>query len=142
MSARCANRVVKTPEYAERVAELASRREAFAIATVTRTEGSTLAKPGFKILISSRVEVVRGLRHRERDAAEGLMRTMRWSAVDEQIARRAGALGRTWRRSHSLATADLIIAATAQELGVALATSNVRHFPMFPGLRPPYEVAL
>ncbi len=60
MSARCANRVVKTPEYAERLAELASRREAFAIATVTRTEGSTLAKPGFKILISSRGEVVRG----------------------------------------------------------------------------------
>jgi len=60
MSAGCANRVVKTPEYAERVAELASRREAFAIATVTRTEGSTLAKPGFKILISSRGEVVRG----------------------------------------------------------------------------------
>ncbi len=60
MSAGCANRVVKTPEYAERVAELASRREAFAVATVTRTEGSTLAKPGFKILISSRGEVVRG----------------------------------------------------------------------------------
>ena len=60
MSARCANRVVKTPEYAERLAELASRREAFAVATVTRTEGSTLAKPGFKILISSRGEVVRG----------------------------------------------------------------------------------
>jgi hypothetical protein len=87
----------------------------------------------------TRVEVVRGLRHRERDAAEGLMRAMRWSAVDEQIARRAGGLGRTWRRSHSLATADLIIAATAQELGGELATSNTRHFPMFPGLTPPYR---
>ena len=51
---------MKTPEYAERLNELASRREAFAVATVTRTEGSTLAKPGFKILISSRGEVVRG----------------------------------------------------------------------------------
>ena len=67
------------------------------------------------------------------------MRSMRWTAVDEQIARRAGALGRTWRRSHSLATADLIIAATAAELGVELATSNTRHFPMFPGLSPPYR---
>ncbi len=51
---------MKTPEYTERLNELASRREAFAVATVTRTEGSTLAKPGFKILISSRGDVVRG----------------------------------------------------------------------------------
>ena len=87
----------------------------------------------------TRVEVFRGLRNRERDPAEGLMRAMRWSAVDEPIARRAGALGRTWRRSHALATADLIIAATAQELGGELATSNTRHFPMFPGLTPPYR---
>ena len=87
----------------------------------------------------TRVEVLRGLRHRERDAGEGLMRAMRWSAVDEQIARRAGALGRAWRRSHSLATIDLIIAATAQELGGEIATSNTRHFPMFPGLTSPYR---
>jgi len=51
---------VKTPEYTERLNELASRREAFAVATVTKTEGSTLAKPGFKILISGRGDVVRG----------------------------------------------------------------------------------
>lgn len=51
---------MKTPEYTERLAELVSRREAFAVATVTKTEGSTLAKPGFKILISGRGDVVRG----------------------------------------------------------------------------------
>ena len=51
---------MKTPEYTERLNELASRREAFAVATVTKTEGSTLAKPGFKILISGRGDVVRG----------------------------------------------------------------------------------
>jgi len=51
---------VKTPEYTERLNALASRREAFAVATVTKTEGSTLAKPGFKIVISSRGDVVRG----------------------------------------------------------------------------------
>lgn len=87
----------------------------------------------------TRVEVMRGIRHRERDATEVLMRTMRWIGLDEQIARRAGALGRTWRRSHLIATTDLIIAATAQELGAGLATSNTRHFPMFDRLRPPYE---
>lgn len=86
----------------------------------------------------TRVEVMRGIRHREREATEGLMRSVRWIALDEQIARRAGALGRTWRRSHLLATPDLIIAATAQELGADLATSNTRHFPMFDGITAPY----
>ncbi len=51
---------MKTPEYTESLNELASSRKAFAVATVTRTEGSTLAKPGFKILISSRGDIVRG----------------------------------------------------------------------------------
>lgn len=87
----------------------------------------------------SRVEILRGLRHRERGAADGLMRAVDWVAVDEQIARRAGALGRSWRRSHTIGIADLIIAATAQELGADLATSNLRHFPMFPRLSAPYR---
>jgi predicted nucleic acid-binding protein len=87
----------------------------------------------------TRIEVLRGLRQRERDAGESLMRAMGWVALDEAIARRAGGLGRTWRRSHALAIADLVIGATALELGAELATSNVRHFPMFPGLAAPYR---
>lgn len=86
----------------------------------------------------TRVEVLRGLRNREREAVEDLMHALRWIPLDEQIARRAGTLGRTWRRSHALTTPDLVIAATAVELEADLATSNVRHYPMFPGLRPPY----
>jgi predicted nucleic acid-binding protein len=87
----------------------------------------------------SRVEVVRGLRRAEREPAEELMRTLRWIGVDEPIARRAGALGQAWRRSHALSTVDLVIAATTQELGAELATSNVRHYPMFSGLEAPYR---
>ena len=86
----------------------------------------------------TRVEVLRGVRHREREATERLMQSIGWVGVDEQIARRAGNLGQKWRRSHLLATTDLIIAATAQEVGAQLATSNVRHYPMFEGLQPPY----
>lgn len=86
----------------------------------------------------TRVEVMRGIRIRERDEVEQLMRSLRWIPVDEQIARRAGGLGRTWRRSHLLASADLVIGATAQELSAGLATANVRHFPMFEGLKAPY----
>jgi predicted nucleic acid-binding protein len=87
----------------------------------------------------TRVEIVRGLRSSERGAADRLLRSLRWAGVDEPVARRAGELGRAWRRSHQgLSIADLIIAATAEELDAQLATCNVRHFPMFTGLRPPY----
>lgn len=93
----------------------------------------------------TRVEILRGLRSgergaAERGAAERAFAGLRWAALTEPIARRAGDLGRRWRRSHgSLGLADLVIAATAIELDAEFATSNVRHYPMFPGLRPPYE---
>lgn len=87
----------------------------------------------------TRVEILRGLRSSERGSAEALFSGLRWESVTETIARRAGDLGRTWRRSHGvLGVADLIIAATAMELGAEVATANVRHFPMFAGLTPPY----
>jgi len=51
---------VRAPEFATRIADLVARHEPFAVATVTKTEGSTLAKVGFKILISNTGEVVGG----------------------------------------------------------------------------------
>jgi predicted nucleic acid-binding protein len=88
----------------------------------------------------TRVEVLRGVRSGERRMTERLLATFRWFAVDESVARRAGDLGRSWRASHrGLATADLVIAATALEHGLALATLIVRRFPMFESLEPPYR---
>lgn len=88
----------------------------------------------------TRVEVIRGLRSAERVPAERLFQQLRWVAIDEPIARRAGELGRKWRRSHpGISSPDLVVAATAEELGADLATSNIRHFPMFKGLQPPYQ---
>ena len=88
----------------------------------------------------TRVEVLRGVRSGERRLTERLLGTFDWLALDEPIARRAGELGRRWRASHrGIATADLVIAASALEHGLDLATLNVRHFPMFDGLRPPYD---
>jgi predicted nucleic acid-binding protein len=86
----------------------------------------------------SRVEVIEGLRSSERAAAERLFQELTWVPVDQQIARHAGEFGRRYRRSHDLGLADLVVAATAQRLGLPLATSNVRDLPMFPRLRPPY----
>lgn len=42
------------------ISDLASRREPFAVASVVRTEGSTLGKPGFKVVISKDGEIVQG----------------------------------------------------------------------------------
>lgn len=90
----------------------------------------------------TRVEILRGVRSGERRLTERLLRSFTWAAVDEAIARRAGELGRTYRRSHpGLGLADLIIAATAEEHGLALETGNVKHYPMFGGLRPPYDAS-
>jgi len=87
----------------------------------------------------TRIEIVRGLRSEERRSAERLFAAIEWMALDEVIARGAGELGRRWRKTHpGIGVADLTVAATADELRTTVATANVRHFPMFPDLEPPY----
>jgi predicted nucleic acid-binding protein len=66
---------------------------------------------------------------------------MSWLDVDADVAERAGDLRRQYRRSHvGAGLADFLIAATAQVNEVALATLNVRHFPMFKDLKAPFRV--
>ncbi len=87
----------------------------------------------------TRIEVTQGLRSSERKAAERLFALIEWVPVTEALARRAGELGRKWRRSHpGIGVADLAIAATAEQTDATVATLNVKHFPMFAGLRAPY----
>lgn len=87
----------------------------------------------------TRVEVLRGVGPGERSRTSRLFGAFDWIPVDANIAGRAGELGLRFRRSHpGISSVDLIIAATALEVGAELATSNVRHFPMFPRLRPVY----
>lgn len=87
----------------------------------------------------SRIEVIQGLRSSERGAADRLFALIAWVPVSEAVARRAGELGRQWRRSHpGIGVANLAIAATAEHIDATLATLNLKHFPMFEGLRAPY----
>lgn len=87
----------------------------------------------------SRIELIQGLRSDERRTAEALFALIDWIPVSEDVARRAGALGRRWRRSHpGIGVADLAVAATAEQIGAGVATRNIKHFPMFPGLQAPY----
>ncbi len=87
----------------------------------------------------TRIEVARGLRTGERASAEQLFRTLHWVSLDDPIARRAGELGRRWDRHRpGIGLADLVIAATAEQIDAELATGNVGHFPMFEDLQAPY----
>lgn len=87
----------------------------------------------------TRLEVLAGMRVSEESDTRALLSTLTWHPVDERIAELAGEFGRRWLPSHrSIDGADLAIAATAQALGAQLLTRNVKHFPMFPGLRAPY----
>lgn len=87
----------------------------------------------------TRVEIVRELRSAERGPAEKLFARLDWVPISDPIARVAGELGLQYRRSHpSISVESLVVAATATVLGAEPATHNVKHFPMFPGLRAPY----
>lgn len=87
----------------------------------------------------TRAEVLRGVHSPERSRTERLLSSMRWVPVDEPVSRRTGELARQYRRSHpGLSIVDFVIAATAQLLEADLATANIRHYPMFAGLTPPY----
>lgn len=87
----------------------------------------------------TRLEVLAGMRPAEQERTQRLLATLTWHPVDAAVAEEAGALGRTWLRSHhTIDGADLAIAATAIRLGARLLTRNVRHFPMFATLESPY----
>jgi hypothetical protein len=87
----------------------------------------------------SRFELLAGMRSDESDPTELFMGALTWVPVDEAIARLAGSLAAEYRRSHSgIDAIDYLIAATATVVGAELLTTNVRHFPMISGLRPPY----
>jgi hypothetical protein len=97
---------------------------------------------GEEPVISSEVvrfELLAGVRQREIDSLEKFFSAFSWAPVDEDISRSAGELARQHRRSYSgIDDADYLIAATALVLDADLLTTNVRHFPMFTGLRPAY----
>lgn len=87
----------------------------------------------------TRLEILAGMRAAEERGTRSLLSTLVWHPVDADVAEDAGALGRRWLPGHpGIDGADLAIAATALRTGSRLLTCNVRHFPMFSDLRPPY----
>lgn len=86
-----------------------------------------------------RFELLAGVRDDELEALEAFFSALSWVPVDESIARTAGSLARRHRRAFSgISDGDYLIAASALVLDAELVTTNVRHFPMLPGLQAPY----
>lgn len=90
-------------------------------------------------VVVTRTELLAGMRSRERRPTQALLDSLRWQAVDLELADRAGELARRHRRSHpGVDIADYLVAAGVELLGATLLTQNVRHFPMFPDLERAY----
>lgn len=87
----------------------------------------------------TRFELLVGARPDEHDRLENFFSVLDWIPVSEDVARRAGEYARSYRHSHSgIGVVDYLLAGTASAVGADLVTTNVRHFPMFDNLRPPY----
>jgi predicted nucleic acid-binding protein len=93
-------------------------------------------------LISSEVvrfELLAGVRPADEPTLERLIAALDWIAVTEDVARRGAEFARRYRAAFGgIDDSDYLIAATADLLHAPLLTRNVRHFPMFPDLHPPY----
>lgn len=115
------------------IAHLRGREPARAWLRQARAEGP------LSVSVVSIAELTGGMRSTERREVWRLLSILRAEPVTELIGRRAGELMRSYHRSHrGIGIADYLIAATAEHRGAELATLNVRHFPMFPDLEPPF----
>ena len=106
-----------------------------------RATAALVAHPRSERLASvlSRTEIEGGMRSGERRDVSALFGTLTLIPVSDAIARRAGEHLRRFRRSHSgIDLVDYLIGSTAELHSADLATLNIKHFPMFKGLRPPY----
>jgi predicted nucleic acid-binding protein len=76
-------------------------------------------------------EVYAGMRHGEEDRTEGFLSSLVCYPMTASIARRAGSLKSAWaQKGRTLALADMMVAATALEHGLALMTDNRKDFPL------------
>lgn len=107
-------------------------------ATELLLAAASIGRPLVSVL--TRVEIEGGMRSEERHGVRRLFDALAVIPVSDEIARDAGTLLQQYRRSHSgIDLVDYVIAATTRSAGATLATLNVRHFPMFDGLAPPYK---
>ena len=85
-------------------------------------------------------ELIAGARNaRERRQIERLLEVYTVHDIGLEIASLAGDYLRQYGQSHGVDPIDALIAATAKTANLELATLNLKHFPMFKGLKRPYR---
>lgn len=85
-------------------------------------------------------EITGGMRTTEGPEVNRLLSSLRLEPVGDRVAFRAGEFMRQFHQSHSgIGLGDYLVAATAEVRGPVLATLNIRHYPMFNGLVPPFK---
>ena len=96
-----------------------------------------VGKPALSVI--SVMELLHGARSRTEEARiDRIVDNARVLPVTIKIAEAAGRMTKHYQRSHGLDFPDALIAATAESHSLTLATLNVKHFPMFPKLKPAY----
>jgi len=75
-------------------------------------------------------ELWAGAQPSEFQALENLFHALTCAPIGTETGRTAGAYMRRYSRSHSVETADALIAASAVAHGARLWTRNVKHYPM------------
>ncbi|MDI6770445.1 MAG: PIN domain-containing protein [Anaerolineales bacterium] len=86
---------------------------------------------GVFVSVITRLEIIRGMKERERKKTFDLLDSLETVSMGNTIADLAGELIRSWRtRGITIGEADAIIAASASSRGLALVTTNSKHFPM------------
>lgn len=91
------------------------------------------------ISVVTLTELFAGVKSRKEETLIGnIERILQVLPVTSSIAKAAGQHLKHYRGSHGLDDLDAIIAATAEHHDLALATLNVKHFPMFARLKPAY----
>ncbi|MCD4775556.1 MAG: type II toxin-antitoxin system VapC family toxin [Candidatus Aegiribacteria sp.] len=94
-----------------------------------------------RIILSSIVtaELYAGVKgDKELGTLDSFISLFRVVPVSAAIARNGGLYRKAFTRSHGIGLADAIIAATAEAECADLITLNIKHFPMFEGLKPAY----
>lgn len=87
-------------------------------------------------------EIYAGIKGREEEiAVEYLFSIFPVIDTSQKIAKEAGKIVQQYRPSHSVELPDAIIAATCIISESELNTFNIKHYPMFRGLKPPYRKA-
>jgi len=80
--------------------------------------------------VITKAELYAGLRPREEEGVERLLKSMDEVRINGEIAETGGRYKNKFHTSHALLLPDALIAASAKRVGAILVTLNRKHYPM------------